>query len=103
MGILPGDGGVYVCNSTEILHLSDTDGDGKADTRRAVLSGRTEDTHQTIHSLRWGVDGSMYINQSIYIHSHVETPHGVKRLGGGGIWQFNPRSLEANVLTRGFS
>jgi putative heme-binding domain-containing protein len=102
-GILPGDGGVYVCNSTEILHLSDTDGDGKADTRRAVLSGfGTEDTHQTIHSLRWGMDGFMYINQSIYIHSHVETPHGVKRLGGGGIWQFNPRTLEANVLTRGF-
>jgi putative heme-binding domain-containing protein len=102
-GILPGDGGVYVCNSTEILHLSDTDGDGKADTRRAVLSGfGTEDTHQTIHSLRWGVDGFMYINQSIYIHSHLETPNGVKRLGGGGIWQFNPRSLEANVLTRGF-
>lgn len=102
-GILPGDGGVYVCNSTEILHLSDTDGDGKADTRRAVLSGfGTEDTHQTIHSLRWGMDGFMYINQSIYIHSHVETPHGVERLGGGGIWQFNPRSLEANVLTRGF-
>lgn len=102
-GILPGDGGVYVCNSTEILHLSDTDGDGKADTRRAVLSGfGTEDTHQTIHSLRWGVDGFMYINQSIYIHSHVETPHGVQRLGGGGIWQFNPRSLESNILTRGF-
>lgn len=102
-GILPGDGGVYVCNSTEILHLSDTDGDGKADTSRAVLSGfGTEDTHQTIHSLRWGMDGFMYINQSIYIHSHLETPSGVKRLGGGGIWQFNPRSLEANVLTRGF-
>lgn len=102
-GILPGDGGVYVCNSTEILHLSDTDGDGKADTSRAVLSGfGTEDTHQTIHALRWGVDGFMYINQSIYIHSHLETPYGVKRLGGGGIWQFNPRSLELNVLTRGF-
>src|SRR5690606_33573995 len=24
-GILPGDGGVYVANATEILHLSDTD------------------------------------------------------------------------------
>ena len=27
--VLPGDGGVYVANSTEFLHLSDTDGDGK--------------------------------------------------------------------------
>lgn len=102
-GILPGDGGVYVCNSTEILHLSDTDGDGKADKTREVLSGfGTEDTHQIIHSLRWGFDGYLYINQSIYIHSHVETPYGVKRLGGGGIWQFNPQTLELNVFARGF-
>jgi len=101
--ILPGDGGVYVCNSTEILHLADTDGDGKADQSRAVLSGfGTEDTHQTIHGLRWGMDGYMYLNQSIYIHSHVETPYGVKRLGGGGIWQFSPDTLELNVLARGF-
>ena len=38
-GILPGDGGVYVANSTEILHFADTDGDGKADKKRRVLSG----------------------------------------------------------------
>ncbi len=100
--VLPGDGGVYVCNSTEILHLSDTDGDGKADKTRVVLSGfGTEDTHQTIHSLRWGPDGFLYFNQSIYIHSHVETPYGVKRLGGGGIWQFNPQTLQLEVLSRG--
>ena len=30
-GIEPGDGGAYVANSTELLHLKDTDGDGKAD------------------------------------------------------------------------
>ena len=32
-GVEPGDGGVYVANSTDLLHLSDTDGDGKADRR----------------------------------------------------------------------
>src|SRR5690606_31066516 len=81
----------------------DAGGDGEADKTGAVLAGfGTEDTHQTIHSMRWGVDGFMYINQSIYIHSHVETPYGVKRLGGGGIWQFNPETLELNVFARGF-
>ena len=30
-GVEPGDGGAYVANSTEVLHLTDTDGDGKAD------------------------------------------------------------------------
>lgn len=101
-GILTGDGGVYVANSTEILFFADTDGDGRADVRRRVLSGfGTGDTHHLIHTFRWGPDGLMYFNQSIYIYSHVETPWGVKRLEGGGVWQLNPKTLELNVYARG--
>lgn len=101
-GILPGDGGVYVANSTDLIHLSDSDGDGKADKTKIVLSGfGTEDTHHLLHTLRWGPDGRMYLNQSIYIHSHVETPFGVKRLDGGGIWRYEPRTDELEVLCRG--
>ncbi len=102
-GIEPGDGGAYVANSTELLHLADLDGDGKADRRRVVLSGfGTEDTHHILHTLRWGPEGMLYFNQSIYIHSHVETPWGVRRLGGGGIWQFRPESAWLEVLARGW-
>ncbi|MGB7159924.1 MAG: PVC-type heme-binding CxxCH protein, partial [Tepidisphaeraceae bacterium] len=105
-GVAPGDGGefggAYVANSSELLHLKDTDGDGKADQRRVVLSGfGTEDTHHLIHTFRWGLDGRLYLNQSIYIHSHVETPHGVKRLMGGGVWRFRPESVEFDVFARG--
>ena len=101
-GVEPGDGGAYVANSTELLHLRDTDGDGKADVRRVVLSGfGTEDTHHILHTLRWGWDGQLYMNQSIYIHSHIETPHGVRRLGGGGIWGFRPETMELDVFMRG--
>ena len=100
--VLPGDGGVYVGNSTELLHLKDTDGDGKADQKRVVLSGfGTEDTHHILHTPQWGQDGLMYINQSIYIHSHVETPWGVSRLMAGGIWQFDPRKDKLKVVSRG--
>src|ERR671936_1032559 len=102
-GVEPGDGGAYVGNSTELLHLADTDGDGQADRRRVVLSGfGTEDTHHVLHTFRWGPDGMLYFNQSVYIHSHVETPWGVRRLGGGGIWQFRPESWRLEVLCRGF-
>ena len=102
-GVLPGDGGVYVANNTELLHFRDCDGDGKADQQQVVLSGfGTEDTHHMLHSLRWGPDGCIYMNQSIYIHSHVETPFGVKRLLGGGIWRFRPESMELDVYCRGF-
>ncbi len=101
-GVEPGDGGAYVANSTELLHLKDTDGDGKADQTRVVLSGfGTEDTHHILHTLRWGYDGMLYFNQSVYIHSHIETPHGVRRLGGGGIWQFRPETMRLEVFIRG--
>lgn len=101
-GILPGDGGVYVANSTEILHFTDTDGDGKADKRRKVLSGfGTADTHHLIHTFRWGPEGRLYFNQSIYIYSHVETPSGIKRLEGGGVWQLRPETLELDVYAKG--
>lgn len=101
-GILPGDGGVYVANSTEILHFSDTDGDGKADKKRRILNGfGTGDAHHLIHTFRWGPEGKMYFNQSIYIFSHVETPFGTKRLEAGGVWQLNPKTLELDVYARG--
>ncbi len=101
--VLPDEqGGCYVANSTEMLHLSDTDGDGVADQRRVVLAGfGTEDTHHIIHTFRWGPDTALFFNQSIYIHTHMETPSGVKRLMGSGIWRFEPEKVNANVLMRG--
>ena len=100
--VLPMDGGVYVANSTEILFLKDTDGDLVADERRVVLSGfGTEDTHHLVHTFSQGPDGMLYFLQSIYIHSHLETPHGVRRLMGGGVWHFRPETQQAEVLSKG--
>src|SRR5262249_24608017 len=45
-GVVPGDAGAYVANSTEIVHLSASKPGGKADKSRVVLSGfGTEVTH----------------------------------------------------------
>ncbi|MBN9118457.1 MAG: c-type cytochrome [Planctomycetes bacterium] len=102
-GLEPGDGGVYVANSTELVHLSASKPGGKADRRKVLLSGfGTEDTHHIIHTFRWGPDCRLYFNQSIYIHSHIETPNGVKRLNAGGIWRFNPDKTELDVFCRGW-
>jgi putative heme-binding domain-containing protein len=102
-GVEPGDGGAYVANSTELLHLSASKPGGKADKMRIVLSGfGTEDTHHILHTLRWGPDGMLYMNQSTYIHSHIETPYGVRRLNGGGVWQFRPETMQLEVFLRGF-
>lgn len=101
-GILPGDGGAYIGASTELLHMKDTNGDGVADQRRVVLSAfGTEDTHHILHTLRWGMDGQMYMNQSIYIHTHMETPHGVTRLNSGGIINLRVPTMEAGIHMKG--
>jgi putative heme-binding domain-containing protein len=101
-GLEPGDGGVYVANSTELLHLSASKPGAKADRRRVILSGfGTEDTHHLLHTLRWGHDGNLYMNQAVYIHSHIETPYGVRRLNAGGVWQFRPDTRKLEVFTRG--
>ena len=101
-GIEPDGNGVYVADSTELVYLQDTNGDGKADKRTVVLSGfGTEDTHHLLHTIRFGPDCRLYFNQSIYIHSHLETPHGPKRLGGGGTWAMRTKSLELDILMRG--
>ncbi|MDF1754113.1 MAG: c-type cytochrome [Verrucomicrobiales bacterium] len=100
--VLPGDGGAYVANSTEMLFLKDTDGDGKADHRRVVLSGfGTEDTHHLLHTFRWGPEGMIWMNQSIYIHTHLETPYGIRRLMGGGMWYYRPETQRAEVFMKG--
>jgi putative heme-binding domain-containing protein len=106
-GVLPGNDGdqasAYVVNSDQLLYLRDTDGDLVADERQVILSGfGTEDTHHLLHSLRWGHDGWIYMNQSIYIHSHIETPWGVQRLNGGGIWRYHPSTKRLEVVVRGF-
>jgi glucose/arabinose dehydrogenase len=102
-GVVPdGRGGCYVAASHQLLHLADTNHDGRADVRTIVLSSfGTEDTHHNLHTLRWGYDGHLYMNQSIYTHTHIETPHGVRRLNSGGIWRFHPESWDLEVLSRG--
>ena len=100
--VIPGDGGAYIANSTEVIFAQDNDGDLKSDERKVLLSGfGTEDTHHLLHTMRFGPEGMLYFLQSIYIHSHVETPYGVRRLLGGGVWEFRPETKRLEVISKG--
>ena len=101
-GVEPGDGGCYVAQSTDLLFLHDVDGDGKADSKERILNGfGTEDTHHNLHTLRWGPDGRLYMNQSIYTRTDAETPNGVVRLKAGGGFRYNPATMRMEVYFRG--
>lgn len=104
-GVLPdGQGGAYVAHAEQLLHLEDTTQDGKADKRSVLLSGfGTEDTHHTLHRLRWGPGGKMFMLQGYYIGSHVETLYGPRRLNGGGLWSYDTKTRRLEIYSRGLT
>lgn len=93
-GVEPGQGGVFVCDFDQILHFRDTDGDGRADVRRVIMSGfGIGDTHQLVNSITHGPDGSLWFSQGLHAFSRVETPWGVARLDRAAVWRLRPRQL----------
>jgi putative heme-binding domain-containing protein len=95
-------GGVYVGASTELLHLTNANSDGVLADRRIVLSGfGTEDTHHIVHTLHWGIDGRLYFHQTIYIHSHLETPWGLVRANSGVAFAYDPNTERLEVHSKG--
>jgi putative heme-binding domain-containing protein len=94
MGLELGDDGLYVGHGDELLHLKDTDGDGRADQRRVVLSGfGTGDSHQLINSLIWGPAGRLWFTQGHHVYSRVETPYGIEKHLKAGVWRLHPHRL----------
>ena len=93
----------YVAASTQLLHFSKPNPQtGKATQRRIILSGfGTEDTHHILHTLHWGPDGRLYFHQSVYIHSHIETPWGVVRANAGAVFAYDPRTERVEVFCKG--
>jgi putative heme-binding domain-containing protein len=102
-GVAPDNfGGVYVGASTELLHLTNANTEGVLADRRIVLSGfGTEDTHHIIHTLHWGIDGRLYFHQTIYIHSHLETPWGLVRANSGVAFAYDPNTERLEVHSKG--
>jgi putative heme-binding domain-containing protein len=102
-GVAPDNlGGVYVGASTELLHLTKPNADGVLAERRIILSGfGTEDTHHIVHTLHWGIDGRLYFHQTIYIHSHLETPWGLVRANSGVAFAYDPNTERLEVHSKG--
>lgn len=72
-GVMPWKGGVLVASAPDILFFKDTDGDGRADEKKVVLTGFAVTNPQLrMSSLRYGLDNWIYAAYSI---------------AGGGKWR----------------
>ncbi|HEX8204104.1 MAG TPA: PVC-type heme-binding CxxCH protein, partial [Isosphaeraceae bacterium] len=61
-GVLPWGGGVLVTAAPDLLWLRDTDGDGRADERRVVLTGFAEGNQQLrVNGPTYGLDNWVYL------------------------------------------
>ncbi len=100
-GFAIGDGGAYVGEGNDLLHLADTDGDDEADVRRVLLTGfGTGDTHQNINSFTWSPGGELLFCQGLHSFSRVETPWGISRLDEHGSWRLRPKRLQLHAHRR---
>ena len=60
-GVLPWKGGLIVTVAPDIIYLEDTDGDGKADTKRILYTGfGLDNIQQIVNSPTYGLDNWVY-------------------------------------------
>ncbi len=106
-GLVLGDGGAYVGQAPHLLHLKDTDGDDRADTREIVLTGfGMEDRHELLNGFTWGPDGYLYMTHGVFTHSKVKDPDDPDDDGvimNAAVARFDPRTKRFEVFADGTS
>jgi glucose/arabinose dehydrogenase len=60
MGLAWRDGRLYLADPPELVALTDTDGDGRADQREVILSGFGHTDNGSLHGLTFGPEGLLY-------------------------------------------
>ena len=100
-GFALGHGGAYIGNGPDLIHVRDSDGNGKADRREVLFSGfGTGDTHQNINSFAWTPGGELLFCQGLHCFSRVQTPWGIRRLDEHGSWRLRPLRRQLHSYRR---
>jgi putative membrane-bound dehydrogenase-like protein len=80
LGILPYKNGVYVQHGSDIVFLSDTDGDSKADKREVILSGfGVQDSHLFPHQFTRAPGNWIWMAQGAFNYGKVRTTKGAEQ------------------------
>ena len=107
-GIALGFGGVWVGAPPNLLFIPDKNGDDKPDAEpEKVLDGwGAEDTHETLNSFIWGMDGWLYGTQGVFTFSKVGKPGAADadRVPiNAGIWRYHPIKKKFELYAEGAS
>jgi glucose/arabinose dehydrogenase/lysophospholipase L1-like esterase len=98
-GIELGDGGAYVAQQPNLMHLRDTDGDDIADERRMLLHGfDSADSHHSISAFEWGPGGELYMEEGTFHHSQIETPYGPQVVANAAVFRYEPKPDKLSVF-----
>ena len=91
-GIACCNGGVYITATPDIWFCKDTDGDGRADERRKVLTGfRKYNVQAIINNPIWGLDNHLYVAGSSNGGS-IKSPNEAKPTTWRGDFRIDPRT-----------
>lgn len=90
------DGGVFVIGHPHLWYFKDTDGDGKADVRKIVLSGFSKDNVQALaNNMKWGLENRILVAGGR--NPNVLTRDSKTILAGATDFAFDPRVLASDA------
>lgn len=99
-GIACWKGGVYVAATPDLLYLKDTDGDRKADVRRAVFSGfRKYNVQAIMNNPEWGLDHKLYVAGSSNGGQIVSEDKSTPQPLGSNDFCFDPTQEQLEILS----
>ncbi|WP_128548489.1 PVC-type heme-binding CxxCH protein [Larkinella soli] len=107
-GIEVGMGGVWLGAAPYLLFIpADFKTDKPTGPARKLLDGwGTQDTHETLNSLRWGPDGWLYGTHGVFTHSNVGkpgAPDSERTKLNAGVWRFHPTTQQFEIFAEGTS
>ena len=107
-GIEVGMGGVWLGAAPYLLFIpADFKTDKPTGPPQKLLDGwGTQDTHETLNSLRWGPDGWLYGTHGVFTHSNVGkpgAPDSERTKLNAGVWRFHPTTQKFELFAEGTS
>src|SRR5688572_9379757 len=103
MGLVWGEGKLYVADPPDLVTFEDTDGDGRAEKRNVLLSGFGHTDNGSLHGLTFGPDGWLYMTMGQPDGYRLKRSDGKVIEGkSGALLRCKPDGFDLEVLCRGF-